>query len=54
MGLLDRVDGKAKFLTELAQFCQSSNHPMVIAGGFNIIRKETEKNKKGDSLPEIV
>jgi exonuclease III len=38
-------DQKQKFLSELSSFCSKCNHPMLVGGDFNILRKETDKNK---------
>jgi endonuclease/exonuclease/phosphatase family metal-dependent hydrolase len=40
-------DQKQKFLSELSSFCSKCNHPMLVGGDFNILRKETDKNKPG-------
>jgi exonuclease III len=40
-------DYKQIFLTELASFCSNCNYPMLIGGDFNILRKESDKNKPG-------
>lgn len=42
-----QIEHKEEFLTSLAQVCQDSAYPLLIEGDFNIIRKETEKNKEG-------
>jgi exonuclease III len=38
---------KQVFLTELASFCSNCKHPMLIGGDFNILRKDSDKNKPG-------
>jgi exonuclease III len=38
-------DQKQKFLSELSSFCSKCNHPMLIGGDFNTLRKESDKNK---------
>lgn len=38
---------KAEFLTELAKEFYSQGSPLVVGGDFNILRKESEKNKIG-------
>lgn len=40
-------DMKAKFLAEFASFLQHQINPLMAGGDFNIIRKESEKNKAG-------
>jgi exonuclease III len=40
-------DQKQKFLSELSSFCSKCNHPMLVGGDFNILRKEIDKNKPG-------
>jgi exonuclease III len=40
-------DHKQKFLVELASFCSKCNYPMLVGGDFNILRKESDKNKPG-------
>ena len=40
-------DQKQKFLSELSAFCSKCSHPMLIGGDFNILRKESDKNKPG-------
>ena len=37
---------KEQFLTELVQPCSKENIPMIIGGGYNIIRKPGEKNNE--------
>jgi exonuclease III len=41
-------DHKQKFLVELASFCSKCNYPMLVGGDFNILRKESDKNKPGE------
>lgn len=38
---------KDRFLTELANIIQKQMKPLVMGGDFNIIRKESDKNKAG-------
>ncbi|PWZ06939.1 hypothetical protein Zm00014a_024860 [Zea mays] len=38
---------KRDFLCELASFCHNSSVPLLIGGDFNIIRRESDKNKPG-------
>jgi exonuclease III len=38
-------DQKQKFLSELSSFCSKCSHPMLIGGDFNILRKDSDKNK---------
>jgi exonuclease III len=40
-------DYKQIFLTELASFCSNCKYPMLIGSDFNILRKESDKNKPG-------
>jgi exonuclease III len=40
-------DQKQKFLSELSTICSKCSHPMLIGGDFNILRKESDKNKHG-------
>ena len=40
-------DQKQKFLSELSAFCSNCSHPLLIGGDFNILRKESDKNKPG-------
>jgi hypothetical protein len=40
-------DQKQKFLSELSSFCSNCSHLMLIGGDFNILRKDSEKNKSG-------
>jgi exonuclease III len=40
-------DQKQKVLSELSSFCSKCKHPMLVGGDFNILRKETNKNKPG-------
>jgi hypothetical protein len=40
-------DHKQKFLSELSSFCSNCSHPMLIGGDFNILRKDSDKNKPG-------
>lgn len=42
-----QVEQKADFLTELAKEVYSQSHPLMVGGDFNILRKESEKNKSG-------
>lgn len=41
-----QIEHKEEFLTELSQVCQDSSYPILVGGDFNIIRRETEKNKE--------
>jgi hypothetical protein len=38
-------DKKQKFLSELSSFCSKCSHPMLFGGDFNILRKDSDKNK---------
>jgi hypothetical protein len=40
-------DHKQKFLVELTSFCSKCKYPMLVGGDFNILRKESDKNKLG-------
>ena len=40
-------DGKANFLIELVNIIRSSHCPILIAGDFNMTRRESDKNKPG-------
>jgi exonuclease III len=40
-------DQKQKFLIELSSFCSKCKYPMLVGGDFNILRKESDKNKPG-------
>jgi exonuclease III len=40
-------DHKQKFLAELSSFCSKCKYPMLVGGDFNILRKESDKNKPG-------
>lgn len=42
-----QAEQKAEFLTELAKEFYSQGSPLVVGGDFNILRKESEKNKIG-------
>lgn len=42
-----QTEHKAAFLAELSKEFQASRRPIVIGGDFNILRKESEKNKAG-------
>lgn len=42
-----QLDQKRAFLACLAHVCQKNKGPILLGGDFNIIRKESEKNKKG-------
>ena len=42
-----QTDQKQKFLSELSSFCSKCIHPMLIGGDFNILRKDSDKNKLG-------
>jgi exonuclease III len=42
-----QIDQKQKFLSELSSLCSKCIHPMLIGGDFNILRKESDKNKPG-------
>lgn len=42
-----QVEQKADFLTELAKEVYSQSPPLMVGGDFNILRKESEKNKSG-------
>jgi endonuclease/exonuclease/phosphatase family metal-dependent hydrolase len=46
MGLLKPTRSK-KVLSELSSFCSKCIHPMLIGGDFNILRKDSDKNKLG-------
>jgi hypothetical protein len=38
-------DQKQKFLSEFSPFCSKCIHPVLIGGDFNILRKDSDKNK---------
>jgi exonuclease III len=40
-------DQKQNFLSELSSFCSKCSHPLLIGGDFNILRRESDKNKPG-------
>jgi exonuclease III len=42
-----QTDQKQKFLSELSSVCSKFIHPMLIGGDFNILRKDSDKNKLG-------
>ena len=42
-----QASGKVAFLIELAQFINKSSLPMMIAGDFNLTRRDCDKNKPG-------
>jgi exonuclease III len=37
-----------KFLIELSSFCSKCKYPILVGGDFNILRKESDKNKPGE------
>jgi hypothetical protein len=41
----DQADQKQKFLSEFSSFCSKCIHPVLIGGDFNILRKDSDKNK---------
>jgi hypothetical protein len=41
----DQADQKQKFLSEFSPFCSKCIHPVLIGGDFNILRKDSDKNK---------
>ena len=42
-----QVDGKAKFLMELVNVIGASACPILVAGDFNLTRKESDRNRPG-------
>jgi exonuclease III len=47
-------DQKQNFLSELSSFCSNCSHSMLIGGDFNIIRKESNKNKPGGIIGGVI
>jgi hypothetical protein len=47
-------DQKQKFLSELYSFCSKCIHPMLVGDDFNILWKETDKNKPGGTINGVL